>query len=92
MILDLIIAAAFLCSMLHIRLLKEVRYLGIPFILKWDGRQFIPTNQQRVAAIHSKKHTPKLIAGKSIVVYYMTWEALSPSPFAFTSSGLTRLG
>ena len=69
MILDLIIAAAFLCSMLHIRLLKEVRYLGIPFILKWDGRQFIPTNQQRVAAIHSKKHTPKLIAGKSIAVY-----------------------
>jgi len=32
------------------------------------------------------------IAGKSIVIYYMTWEALSPSPFTFTSSGLTRIG
>ncbi|TAE63706.1 MAG: hypothetical protein EAZ86_28195 [Oscillatoriales cyanobacterium] len=36
--------------------------------------------------------TPTRIAGKSIVIYYMTREALSPSPFAFTSSGLTRLG
>ena len=32
------------------------------------------------------------IAGKSIGIYDMTKEALSPSPFAFTSSGLTRLG
>ena len=36
--------------------------------------------------------TSPQIAGKSIVIYYMTREALSPSPFAFTSSGLTRLG
>ena len=32
------------------------------------------------------------IASKSIVIYRMTWEALSPSPFACTLSGLTRLG
>ena len=34
----------------------------------------------------------RCIAGKSIVIYDMTWEALSPSPFTFTLSGLTRLG
>ncbi|MEG3860278.1 uracil phosphoribosyltransferase [Microcoleus sp. herbarium12] len=34
----------------------------------------------------------ELIAGKSIGIYDMTWEASSPSPFAFTSSGFTRLG
>jgi len=30
------------------------------------------------------------IANKSIVIYDMTWEASSPSPFACTLSGLTR--
>jgi rRNA-processing protein FCF1 len=34
----------------------------------------------------------ELIASKSIVIYDMTWEALSPSPFTFTLSGLTCLG
>ena len=42
------------------------------------------------------QHCPDLItafiASKSIVIYDMTWEALSPSPFTFTLSGLTRLG
>ena len=33
-----------------------------------------------------------IIASKSIAIYRMTWEALSPSPFACTLSGLTRLG
>ena len=32
------------------------------------------------------------IANKSIVIYDMTWEASSPSPFACILSGLTRLG
>ena len=32
-----------------------------------------------------------IIASKSIVIYRMTWEALSPSPFACTLSGLTLL-
>ena len=32
-----------------------------------------------------------LIAGKSIVIYDMTWEALSPSLFTFTLSGLSLL-
>ena len=33
-----------------------------------------------------------VIANKSIVIYDMTWEALSPSPFTFTLSGFTRIG
>ena len=49
-------------------------------------------DQQHKPDAHIKSHECKLIAGKSIVIYDMTWEALSPSPFTFTLSGLTRLG
>jgi len=41
---------------------------------------------------HALAGLAAIIAGKSIVISYMTWEALSPSPFTFTLSGLTRLG
>jgi hypothetical protein len=69
----------------------HTRYSEQLYVLEGEFTVWAGENKFVLSAGESFSISP-CIAGKSIVIYYMTWEALSPSLFTFTSSGLTRIG